>query len=219
MNSDLRWIENGKRLLFTSERDGWRHVYAITREGDARLVTNAPFDMVSISAVDEAGGWLYYIASPENGTQRYLYRSRLDGSETGRVTPKDQPGTHTYNISPDCRWAFHSVSTFDSPGQSDLVSLPDHKVVLVVNDHAAEKAKVGPLVAGRTEMVHIPVGHDTIIDGWLIKPSHFDPTRKYPIIINVYGEPAGLHGERQLGRRPLIDARSGGRRLPDRQLR
>ena len=191
VNSDLRWIENGKRLLFTSERDGWRHVYAITREGDARLVTNAPFDMVSISAVDEAGGWLYYIASPENGTQRYLYRSRLDGSETGRVTPKDQPGTHTYNISPDCRWAFHSVSTFDSPGQSDLVSLPDHKVVLVVNDHAAEKAKVGPLVAGRTEMVHIPVGHDTIIDGWLIKPSHFDPTRKYPIIINVYGEPAG----------------------------
>jgi dipeptidyl-peptidase 4 len=190
VNRNLKWIENGERLLFTSERDGWRHVYAITREGDARLVTNAPFDMVSIAAVDEADGWLYYIASPENATQRYLYRSRLDGTKTERVTPKDQPGTHTYNISPDCRWAFHSVSTFDSPGQSDVVSLPDHKVVRVLNDNAAEKAKVEPIIAGRTEMVHIPVGHDTTIDGWLIKPSHFDPTKKYPIIINVYGEPA-----------------------------
>jgi dipeptidyl-peptidase-4 len=190
VNRNLKWIENGKRLLFTSERDGWRHVYAITREGDARLVTGAPFDMVSISAVDEPGGWLYYIASPENGTQRYLYRARLDGTKTERVTPQDQPGTHTYDISPDCHWAFHSVSTFDSPGQSDLVSLPDHKVVRVLNDNAAEKAKMGPIIAGRTEMVHIPVGHDTTIDGWLIKPSHFDPTKKYPIIVNVYGEPA-----------------------------
>ena len=190
VNRNLKWIENGKRLLFTSERDGWRHLYAITREGDARLVTNAPFDMVSIAAVDEPGGWLYYIASPDNATQRYLYRSRLDGSKTERVTPQNQPGTHTYNISPDCHWAFHSVSTFDSPGQSDLVSLPDHKVARVLNDNAAEKAKVGPIIAGRTEMVHIPVGHDTSIDGWLIKPSHFDPSKKYPIIINVYGEPA-----------------------------
>jgi len=190
VNRNLKWIENGKRLLFTSERDGWRHVYAITREGDARLVTNPPFDMVSIAAVDEPSGWLYYIASPDNATQRYLYRSRLDGSKTERVTPQDQPGTHTYNISPDCHWAFHSVSTFESPGQSDLVSLPDHKVVRVLNDNAAEKAKVGPIIAGRTEMVHIPVGHDTTIDGWLIKPSHFDPSKKYPIIISVYGEPA-----------------------------
>ena len=190
VNRNLKWIENGKRLLFTSERDGWRRVYAITREGDARLVTGAPFDMVSISAVDEPGGWLYYIASPENGTQRYLYRARLDGTKTERVTPQDQPGTHTYDISPDCHWAFHSVSTFDSPGQSDLVSLPDHKVVRVLNDNAAEKAKLGPIIAGRTEMVHIPVGHDTTIDGYLIRPSHFDPTKKYPIIVNVYGEPA-----------------------------
>ena len=190
VNRNLKWIENGKRLLFTSERDGWRHLYAITRDGDARLVTSAPFDMVSIAAVDEPGGWLYYIASPDNATQRYLYRSLLDGSKTERVTPQDQPGTHTYNLSPDCHWAFHSVSTFDSPGQSDLVSLPDHKVVRVLNDNAAEKAKVGPIIAGRTEMVHIPVGHDTTIDGWLIKPSHFDPTKKYPIIISVYGEPA-----------------------------
>jgi dipeptidyl-peptidase 4 len=190
VNRNFRWIDGGKRLLFTSERDGWRHLYAVSRDGNARLITSAPFDMVSLTAVDEPGGWAYFIASPENGTQRYLYRARLDGSKTARITPAGQPGTHTYNISPDARWAFHSVSTFDSPGESDLVSLPDHRVVRVINDNAALKAKVQPILAGRTEMVHIPVGHDTTIDGWLIRPSKFDPSKKYPIIVSVYGEPA-----------------------------
>jgi dipeptidyl-peptidase 4 len=190
VNRNFRWIESGRRLLFTSERDGWRHLYAVSRDGDARLVTKAPFDMVSLAAVDEPGGWVYYIASPENATQRYLYRAGLDGSKTERVTPANEPGTHTYNISPDCRWAFHNVSTFDSPGESDLVSLPDHKVVRVINDNAALKAKVAPILAGRTEMVHIPVGQDTALDGWVIRPSKFDPSKKYPIIVSVYGEPA-----------------------------
>jgi dipeptidyl-peptidase-4 len=190
VNRNLRWIEDGRRLLFTSERDGWRHLYAVSREGDARLVTREPFDLVSIAALDEPGGWVYFIASPDNAIQRYLYRARLDGSKTERVTPRDQPGTHTYNISPDARWAFHTVSTFDSPGQSDLVSLPDHKLARILNDNAALKAKVAPVLAGHTELVHIPVGHDTTIDGWLIRPSKFDPSHKYPIIVNVYGEPA-----------------------------
>jgi dipeptidyl-peptidase-4 len=191
VNRNLHWIDGGKRLLFTSERDGWRHLYAISRQGDARLITNAPFDMVALAAVDEPAGWVYFMASPENATQRYLYRARLDGSKTERVTPANEPGTHTYDISPDCHWAFHSVSTFDSPGQSDLVSLPEHQLVRVINDNASLKAKVAPILAGRTEMVHIPVGHDTTLDGWLIRPAKFDPSKKYPIIINVYGEPAG----------------------------
>ena len=190
VNRNLRWIEGGRRFLFTSERDGWRHLYAVSRAGDARRITGEPFDLVSIAAVDEPGGWVYFTASPENATQRYLYRARLDGTRTERVTPAGQSGTHTYNISPDAKWAFHTVSTFDSPGQSDLVSLPDHKVLRVLNDNAALKAKVGPILAGRTEMVHIPVGHETTIDGWVIRPSNFDPSRKYPIIVNVYGEPA-----------------------------
>ena len=191
-NASFVWLEQGKRLLFTSERDGWRHAYAVSREGDARLVTTGAFDLVSISGVDEAGGWLYYLASPENATQRYLYRSRLDGTgKPERVTPANAPGTHTYNVSPDCRWAFHSVSRFDSPGQSDLIRLPDHQTVRVTNDNAALKAKVAPMLAGRTEMFQVDIGDGVKIDGCLIRPGTFDPSKKYPVIVNVYGEPAG----------------------------
>jgi dipeptidyl-peptidase-4 len=190
VNRGLRRIEDGRRFLFTSERDGWRHVYSVSRTGDFRRITNQPFDAISVAALDEREGWLYFIASPENPVQRYLYRARLDSSETERVTPADQPGTHSYNISPDGHWAFHAVSRFDSPGESDLVSLPDHKVVRVLNDNAALKAKLAPILAGRTEFVRIPVGRNATLDGWLIRPSKFDPTRKYPIIVSVYGEPA-----------------------------
>jgi len=191
VNNTFVWLEKGKRLLFTSERDGWRHAFAVSRDGDARLITTGAFDLVSISAVDEAGGWLYYIASPDNATQRYLYRSKLDGTgKPERVTPANAPGTHTYNISPDCRWAFHSYSKFDSPGQSDLTRLPDHQTVRVTQDNADLKAKIAPMLAGRTELFQVDIGDGVKLDGWLIRPTKFDPTKKYPIIINVYGEPA-----------------------------
>jgi len=191
VNNTFVWLENGKRLLFTSERDGWRHAYSISREGEGRLITNGSFDLVSISGVDEAGGWLYYMASLENATQRYLYRSRLDGTgKAERVTPSGVAGTHTYDLSPDCRWAFHSCSKFDSPGESDLIRLPDHEAVRVLQDNADLKAKVKPLLAGRTEMLQVDIGEGVKLDGWMIKPGNFDATKKYPIIVYVYGEPA-----------------------------
>ena len=190
INNSFTWLEKGKRLLFVSESDGWRHAYAVSREGGAQLITTGRFDLLSVSGIDEPGGWLYYIASPENATQRYLYRSRLDGSRNERVTPAAAPGTHAYNLSPDCRWAFHTDSRFDSPGVSELITLPDHKTVRVFQDNAELKAKVAPVLAGRTEMFQVEVGGGVKMDGWLIRPSRFDAAKKYPIIVNVYGEPA-----------------------------
>lgn len=191
INRSFVWIEGGKRLLFESERDGWRHAYAVSREGEARLITTGAFDALSIAGVDEAGGWLYYIASPENATQRYLYRSRLDGSgRNERVTPAAASGTHTYTLSPDCRWAFHAWSRFDAPGGSDVISLPDHKTVRVLQDGAAMREKVAPILAGRTEMLQVDVAGGVKLDGWLIRPREFDAAKKYPLIVNVYGEPA-----------------------------
>ena len=191
INNTFVWIDKGKRLLFTNERDGWRHAYSIGRDGDSRLITTGAYDLMNVAGVDEAGGWLYYIASPENATQRYLYRSRLDGSgKNERVTPASLAGTHTYDMSPDCHYAFHSFSTFTSPGISDLVSLPDHKTVRVVQDNADLKAKVAPILEGRTEMFQVEGVDGVKLDGWMIRPGKFDSSKKYPVIVYVYGEPA-----------------------------
>jgi hypothetical protein len=80
------------------------------------LLTPAQFDVISVQSVDEEKGFVYYIASPDNPTQHYLFRSPLDGTgKVERITPANQPGTHQYQISPDSNWAFHTYSSFDKP--------------------------------------------------------------------------------------------------------
>ncbi|MGO9270499.1 MAG: S9 family peptidase [Terriglobia bacterium] len=190
--ADLRWLHDGKEFLWVSERDGWRQVYTVSRDGkNVRLVTPGAFDVISVEAVDGKDEWLYYIASPENATQRYLYRTRLEGTGAPqRLTPADAPGTHSYEIAPDCQWAFHTYSRFDSPPVIDLVRLPDHQVQRVLEANAALRAKVKPLVDPPVEFFKIDIGNGVTLDGWMIKPRSFNRMKKYPILINVYGEPA-----------------------------
>ncbi len=188
----LRWVDGG-RLLWASEKDGWRHVYTVSRDGDMRLVTTAAADAISIAGVDSAGGWLYYIASPEEPTRRYLYRTRLDGSgKTERITPPGSPGSHGYDISPNGRWAFHTHSRFNQPASTELVRLPEHQLGRVTHDDAELKKKVAEAMGDRTEFVQVDAGDGVTIDGWVMKPRNFDSNKKYPIIVYVYGEPAGV---------------------------
>ena len=189
---EVPWLADGQRFLWTSERDGWRHVYSVSRTGDARLVTPGAFHVVAVVKLDEAAGWLYFIVSPANATQRYLYRSRLDGRGTAeRVTPAGASGTHGYDASPDARWAFHSYSTFDSPQVLDLVRLPSHEVVRTVVANRDLRAAVAPLIGRPGEFFKVTVAGNLQLDGWMIRPRDFDSTRTYPVLVYVYGEPAG----------------------------
>ncbi|HEX3926610.1 MAG TPA: S9 family peptidase [Gemmatimonadales bacterium] len=185
------WID-GNHFLWESERDGWRHVYAIARNnGSARLLTPGTFDVTAIAAVDTVGGWLYYLASPDNATESDLFRVKLAGaSAPERLSPWEARGTHSYNVSPDAHWAIHTFSTFDTPAVTDLVSLPDHQVVrtLVAND--AARHAVATLVTRPTEFFKVPLSDGATLDGWMIRPRDFDSTRTYPVLMYVYGEPA-----------------------------
>ena len=190
---DAPWIDNGKRFLFTSERDGWRHVYAISRDGrEVKLVTNGPFDVVSVVGVDAPGGWLYFIASPDNATQRYLFRARLDGSGApARLSPANAPGTHRYTLSPDAQWAFHTYSAFDVPPVTDLVRIPSHERARMLADNAELARAVKPFLNPPVEYFKVPVSGGVSVDGWMLKPQNFDSTKAYPMLVYVYGEPAG----------------------------
>jgi len=192
-NAGLTWIRNGKAFIVLSEKDGWRHAYVYSRDGkELRLLTPGQYDIIERGAVDEAGGWLYYYASPDNGTQKYLYRAGLDGvGEPERVTPMDRPGTHDYAFSPDAQWAFHTYSTFDTPPVTELVQLPEHRVVRVLEDNKELCTKMKPLVAQPTEFFRLTLGGGVTVDAWMIKPAGFDRSRKYPVFVYVYGEPHG----------------------------
>ncbi len=190
---DIEWLAKGTEFLWTSERDGWRHVYRVSRDGKrVTNITPGNFDVVDIAAVDEPGGLLYYIASPDNATQRYLYRTRLDGQQPAvRVSPATAAGSHSYRISPDARWAFHTYSHFNSPSVIELVQLPSHRVVRTLVDNAKQRAAVAPLITRPGEFFKVAVSDGITLDGWMIKPANFDSTRRYPLLMYVYGEPAG----------------------------
>ena len=193
VNEDTQWLARHNGFLWVSERDGWRHVYVVARDGSgARLVTRGNFDVIEVLAVDPAEEFLYFIASPDNATQHYLFRARMDGSAAPeRITPANMPGVHRYDISPDCQWAFHSYSSFDVPPVTELISLPDHRSARVTAGNSALLAKIKILVAQPVEFFQVDVGEGVTLDAWMIKPADFDPSRKYPILFNVYGEPAG----------------------------
>lgn len=190
INERMIWLEQGNRLLIDSERDGWRHAYSISRTGEARQITTEPFDLLQVAGVDEKGGWLYYTASPDNATQTYLYRSSLDGAgKTERITPAGHEGWNSYTLSPDCRHAFHTHSQFASPGVTELVRLPDHSVVKTIQENKDLREKVTALLKDRTEFVKVDVGDGAKLDGWIIRPTQFDASKKYPVVVYVYGEP------------------------------
>ena len=192
-NAGLAWVRGGKEFVLLSERDGWRRAYRISRDGKRRAVlTKDDADVIARGPVDEPGGWFYYLASPGNATQRYLYRVRLDGTgQPERVTPEDQPGTHGYEFSPDRKWAFHTYSTFDRPPVVELVRTSDHHSERVLEANEGVRKRAAPLIPKPTEFLKLDIGNGVVMDAWMIKPRDFDETKKYPVFVFVYGEPHG----------------------------
>ena len=192
LNEQVLWINHNQEFLLLSERDGWRHLYRVSLDsGKPNLITRGNFDVVSLERLTPDEKWIYFIASPGNATQRYLYRAPLDASaDPERFTPA-QPGTHSYTISPNGEYAFHDFSSFNSPPASDVVHLPDHHVLRSTTDNSALSQRVKPLSDGPAEFLQLDAGNGLTVDGWLLKPPAFDATKKYPLVVYVYSEPAG----------------------------
>lgn len=192
VHDDIRWLDNERYFTWSSERDGWMHLYKVSRDGKSvQPITKGEFDVININCIDPSGGYVYYIASPDNFTQRYLYRSRLNGKgKPERITPVASAGQHAYQISANARWAIHTFQNTETPPVYSLISLPDHKQVRVLEDNAELKRKYDQLGLGKKEFVKVDIGDD-VLDAWMIKPRQFDSSRKYPLLFYVYGEPAG----------------------------
>ncbi len=206
-DTPLSWYNGGKSFVWLSERDGWQHAYSVGRDGAMKLITKGAYDVMGIDYIDTAGGWLYFYASPTNATQRFLWRTRLDGTgEAQRLTPASERGYHSYNVGPGAHYAIHSWSQWGVPPRTELVQLPSHKTVrmLVTNDALA--AKLSGVTKGTQEFFQVDIGGGVKLDAWMMKPPGFDPSKKYPILYTIYGEPAA---------QTVLDAYGGARWLWD----
>ena len=190
-NSGLVWIADGKEFIVISEKDGWRHAYRYSRDGEElAILTPGDYDIIERAVVDEDQGWYYFYASPQDGTQRYLYRVPLNGSgKANRLSPESQIGTHKYSFSPDTKWAIHSFSTLNTPPRYELIEVETHRVVKVLEDNSEIAERMNSLGCQPAEFLKLDIGNGIEFDAWMLKPKDFDSTKKYPLFIYVYGEP------------------------------
>ena len=177
------WIEGGKKFIWLTEKDGWRHIYSIDLNGKETLLTKDPFDAISLELVDEKGGNIYFMASPNNATQKYLYKVSIKSGNAIKVSPNEQQGTHGYDISPNGKLAFHNFSSSAVYPVRDVVELPSHKILSGSKNNSNYNAP-------KVEFFKVKTQDGIEMDGWMVKPDNFDPKKKYPVVFYVYGEPA-----------------------------
>ena len=190
--TDIPFLSNERDFIWISENDGWRHIYkkSIEMTDNEICLTKGEYDIASFYGVDEKKGYVYFNASPDNSTQRYLYRINLDGSgDLTRLTPDDQQGVNTYDFAPGNQYAVASFSSHKNPGTVDLISLPKYKVVKSLVKNESYKEKMATLDLGETEFFTVKTEDGIEMDGYMIKPPDFDPNKKYPVLFDLYGEP------------------------------
>ncbi|HOZ28151.1 MAG TPA: DPP IV N-terminal domain-containing protein [Hyphomonadaceae bacterium] len=183
-----RFLDDGKRFIWTSERTDFRNLYLYDLNGTqlAELTRNA-FDMVDIVKVDEQAGWLWYTArSGDNHMLVQLHRVKLDGSSDRRLT--DPKMTHRVDVSPDGRYFVDVEQTHD---KAPVSRLRDFDGKLVAELAASDVSGFDRLGLKRAEQFTFTAADgESQLYGQLQFPSNFDPSRKYPMLVSVYGGPA-----------------------------
>ena len=212
VNDDLVWLNGNKSFSWISEKDGWRHLYLVDRDtGQMKTVTPGSFDVIESLKILPDQDVCYFIASPQKATRRYLYRASLDGQSVSRVTPENQPGWHSYNLSADGAVAIHNWSQADVPPTIEVVRLPNHQTIRSVVTNSQLKSRLAQLAPITTRFLQVRLDDGTMIDGSLMLPPNLDVAKKHPIIFYVYGEPWGTtvvdrwDGERYLWHRMMAE--------------
>jgi dipeptidyl-peptidase-4 len=186
-----KWLNDNKEFIWMSEKDGWKHYYRMSIDGKKQsLITKGNYDVIKSTLVDEKNNTFYFMASPENATQQYLYKTKLDGKgKLEMVTPSVFPGTHSYDISPDGIYALHGYESANIRPLMEWMNLTTGVSLTMEGSITNQLGKVQP-PKNKVEFFKIKTEDGIEMDGWMKKPDNFDQTKKYPVVFYVYGEPA-----------------------------
>ncbi len=200
------FLEDG-RFLWLSERDGWLHLYLYGRQGkELKKLTSGDwmldhplFSDFPMFQLAEDSGWVYFLSTQADPRQRQIYRVRLDGTHLERLSK--EPGTHTLLLSPDGRYYVETFSDYKTPPVTRLYKA-DGTLVATLDqpgNHLRDYA------LGETEFVTVKASDGTKLYARLVKPPDFDPNKKYPVIVKVYGGPEAQIVRDQWGVTSLAD--------------
>ena len=198
----LRWLKKKNQVIWASERDGWNHLYRIDADsGDViNQVTKGPWVVRDVELIDEEKEEVWFTAmgihSDQDPYHRHLAKVNFDGSDLTVITSGD--GTHRWEFSPDRKFVVDKFSKVDQPPTWELVRTSDGKRL-----HTIWQQDIQSLsdTGYETPVRFSAPGRDgeTMIYGYIIKPSNFDPTKKYPVIEDIYAGPHGHHVGKSFG--------------------
>lgn len=187
VNDDFRWLQGGKQFLITSEKDGYNHIYLFDINGkQVRQVTAGPWDVLSVDGVNEKEGWVYYHSAEMSPKEKHAYAVRLNGKGKKLLTP--ERGTHTVEYSEGFKYYINQRSDANSPFIFELYDGKGQKI-RTIKDNADLSAKLKSYDLSPKTFFSFTNSVGIELNGWMIKPTGFDPSKKYPVLMYVYGGP------------------------------
>jgi dipeptidyl-peptidase-4 len=184
VTDDFRFLSDG-RILRSSEKDGFRHLYLLSKDGkDEKKLTKGDWEVTSIACVDENSKRVWFNSTEASPLERQLYVVDLNGSGKKQLTKG--AGSHSISMSPACDYYVDSFVNLESPSRSTLHSGEGAELKVM---READRKVLDEFDIQKTE-IHTFKGADgTTFYGRLIKPANFDASKKYPVLVSVYGGP------------------------------
>ena len=197
MNDDFYFLKDGKRMILASEKDGYDHLYRYALDGKlVNQITKGEWALCSsgggafwvkraVTGIDEVGGWIYFTSLEKSPLERQLYRIKMDGKNMERLSAGD--GTHSITMSPNAKYYFDRFSNITTPPSLILYdSKGKVKQILATPEYGGFK-KFGIQYA---ELMYVPARDGFKLPASITRPRDFDPNKKYPVIVEVYGGPS-----------------------------
>ncbi|MGZ4815971.1 MAG: S9 family peptidase [Terriglobales bacterium] len=196
VNDDLYFLKDGQHFLWASERDGYMHLYRYKMDGTlVNQVTNGDWAIAAsgglvfwvhqaVTGIDEKNDWIYFTALKDSSIERHLYRVHSDGSGLTRLD--EGTGRHSIAMSPDTRYYFDTYSNIRTLPALSLHTSDGKQVAMI----AAPRPELLPPAMVYPELTTIPTSDGFAMPAQILKPRNFDPHKKYPVILYIYGGPS-----------------------------
>lgn len=187
ITDNLTFLKNGTQFIWTSDKDGYNHIYLYGMDGKlAAQLTSGAWDVMEFKGVDEGAKTIYYISSESSPTQRDLYSIRLDGKGKKKLSVSD--GTNMADFSNGFKYYINFHSDANTPYYITLHN-SSGKLVRVLEENASLKQVMSGFNISKKEFFKFKTSEGVELNGWMIKPSNFDANKKYPVFMTVYGGP------------------------------
>lgn len=181
------FLKDNKRFVISSEKDGYNHLYLYDISGKLiNQITKGKWDVIALQGIDEKNGVVYYTSHEEGAMYTSVYSVKLDGTKKAKLN--SQRGKNDPRFTPTFKYMFNTYSSNFTP---PVYTINDNKgkQLQVLEDNALLKKKLDEYNLGTKEYFKMPIETGDSLNGWMIKPADFDPNKRYPVLMYVYGGP------------------------------